>query len=99
MKQARPGDLARSLCGADKGNWYLIASVEDSWLYLCDGERRPLEKAKRKKRMHVQLCYQKDTHIIEAAEKGALTNEEIRHVLEAFTTRTAKKSPEGENHV
>lgn len=49
------GMLARSIAGHDKGNVYVIMNVEDAYIYLVDGNIRPLDKPKKKKEKHVQV--------------------------------------------
>lgn len=48
------GQVVYSKSGHDKGGTFIVLSVEDEFLYLVDGKRRPLEKPKRKKCKHVQ---------------------------------------------
>lgn len=58
MKELRAGMFARSLAGHDKGKLYIVASADNSYVYLTDGRIRPLCNTKKKKRIHVQLDYQ-----------------------------------------
>lgn len=55
MIQYSIGQVVFSKCGHDKGKAYIIISIMDEYLYLCDGEIRPLDKAKKKKSKHVQV--------------------------------------------
>lgn len=55
MSGCRIGMLARSIAGHDKGNVYVIMNVEDAYIYLVDGNIRPLDKPKKKKEKHVQV--------------------------------------------
>ena len=54
MKELKNGMLARSLAGHDKGQIYVIESIEGEYVYLVDGKHRPLEAAKKKNRKHIQ---------------------------------------------
>ena len=50
----RPGTLARSKAGRDKGCIYVIISVKNEYVYLADGGLRPLSRMKRKNIRHLQ---------------------------------------------
>ena len=50
----KPGMLARSKAGHDKGCIYVIILVENEYVYLADGGLRPLRRMKKKKRKHIQ---------------------------------------------
>lgn len=55
MERYKKGLLVKSKAGHDKGQIYVIADADDSYVYLTNGENRPLDKLKKKKRKHVQL--------------------------------------------
>ena len=44
-----PGILAKSKAGRDKDCIYVIISVNDEYVYLADGKKRPVCQAKKKK--------------------------------------------------
>lgn len=48
------GQLATSKAGHDKNRLYVIVAQEDDDVYLCDGDLRPLERPKKKRRKHIQ---------------------------------------------
>lgn len=48
-------EFAKSLSGHDKNQYYLVLQKEEEFLLLVNGTTRPLEKAKRKNRKHVQI--------------------------------------------
>ncbi len=52
-----PGMLARSKAGRDKDCIYVIISVNDEYVYLADGVKRPVSNLKKKNRQHVQIIY------------------------------------------
>lgn len=52
-----PGMLARSKAGRDKDCIYVIISVNDEYVYLADGAKRPVSNLKKKNRRHVQINY------------------------------------------
>lgn len=49
------GWLAYSLAGHDKGSLYVIVKEEKDYLWLSDGNVRPLEKPKKKNKKHIQI--------------------------------------------
>ena len=52
--ELKPGMLARSKAGRDKDCIYVIRSVNDEYVYLADGDARPVCRPKRKNRKHIQ---------------------------------------------
>lgn len=49
-----PGMLARSKAGHDKDRMYVIIRAEDEFVYVADGDLRPLCHMKRKNARHLQ---------------------------------------------
>ena len=45
----QPGMLARSKAGHDKDRIYVVIRTEDKYVYVADGDLRPLRHMKRKK--------------------------------------------------
>lgn len=60
MDRWETGMLAKSLAGHDKGKIYVIINIEETEIWLADGENRTLDKLKKKKKKHVQLIRQKN---------------------------------------
>ena len=50
----RPGMLVRSKAGHDKGCIYVVISVKNEYVYLADGDLRPLSRMKKKNIRHLQ---------------------------------------------
>lgn len=59
MDRWEKGMLAKSLAGHDKGKVYVIVDLDDTYVYLVDGELRKLDNPKKKKKIHVQLIRKK----------------------------------------
>ncbi len=55
MEEYSIGMMAKSLAGHDKGKVYLIFGADAQYVYLVDGERRTLDRPKRKKKKHIQI--------------------------------------------
>ena len=74
-----PGILAKSKAGRDKDCIYVIISVNDEYVYLADGKKRPVCRAKKKNCKHVQP--------ISKARCGLVTdNEEVRRVIKGYVS-------------
>lgn len=52
--ELEPGMLVRSKAGHDRNCIYVIISVNDEYVYLADGEKRPVCRLKKKNKKHVQ---------------------------------------------
>ena len=78
MNRWEIGMLAKSLAGHDKNKIYVIAAIDEAYVYLVDGKCKTFDKMKRKKRMHVQLIKEKYS-IVEADDAS------VRSILEKYT--------------
>ena len=52
--QLEPGMLVRSKAGHDKDRIYVVIRAEDEYVYVADGDLRPLRHMKRKNVRHLQ---------------------------------------------
>jgi len=50
----RVGQIVFSKCGRDKGKTFVIINILDEYVFLTDGNLRPLAQPKKKKAKHVQ---------------------------------------------
>lgn len=71
------GMLAKSKAGHDKDKLYMIYEIDDTYIYLVDGDIRTIEKPKRKKRKHVQI-------ICEKHEVSGIDNVKVKRILKMF---------------
>ncbi len=80
------GWMASSKAGHDKGKVYIIIEETEEYVYLSDGEIRPLEKPKKKKVKHIQpikkMIDKELTKKILAKE--TVTNEEIKRAIKLY---------------
>lgn len=78
------GMLAKSLAGHDKGKIYVVINIEETLVYLADGENRTLDKLKKKKKKHVQLIKQKNNieNADDASIKSILNNYKKTETIE-----------------
>ena len=63
MRQLKEGMYARSLAGHEKGKLYIVAEVSGDDIWLADGACRNLAHPKKKKRIHIQPCFQTATSL------------------------------------
>lgn len=78
MEQIARGTVVRSAAGRDKGGFFVVLSSEGRYALLCDGKRRPLERPKKKKHIHLAAT---NTAV---PEQSMGTNREIRRALSGF---------------
>ncbi len=77
------GMLAKSKAGHDKGHLYVIYDVDETYVYLVDGQIRTIDKPKKKKRKHVQIICEK--HEIEGKDDIA-----VKRILKLFDKETGR---------
>ncbi len=76
-------EFAKSLSGHDKGQYYLVVKEEEEFLFLVNGTTRPLEKAKKKNKKHVQLIKKLPEEIMPMAEEE-LSNLRIKKIMKDY---------------
>lgn len=79
------GMFAISLAGHDKNQIYVIIKEESEYVYLADGNLKPLEKPKKKKKKHIQLIKKDlDEDLLKKLQNGQfICNEEIKYALKS----------------
>ena len=75
------GQVVFSKCGRDKGRAFVVLSVEGEYVFLADGQLRPLNKPKKKKVRHIQPTR---SFVGIEANPGGLTDADIRKCLLPF---------------
>jgi len=92
MKQCelRIGQIVFSKAGRDKGDCFVVVAVEGEFAHLVDGKTRPIERPKKKKRMHIQHTNFADEQLAQAIVSGAhLKNSDFRTVIMVFRLKNA----------
>ena len=84
VEKIEKGMLAKSKAGHDKERIYVICDTDETYVYLVDGENRPLEKPKRKKRKHIQVICEKN-------EISQIDNVGIKRILKLFDKEMRRK--------
>ena len=76
-------EFAKSLSGHDKGQYYLVVKEEEEFLFPVNGTTRPMEKAKKKNKKHVQLIKKLPEEIMPMAEEE-LSNLRIKKIMKDY---------------
>lgn len=88
----RPGCLAKSLAGRDKGRLYVMIRDAGEYVILTDGDIRTVTRPKRKNKKHVQLQYPQDETLEHKLERSeTVSDEEIVKVLKASREASAAR--------
>jgi len=82
-EKIQAGMLAWSRAGHDQGKLYVISEIDNGFVYLTDGELKPLEKPKKKKVIHIQVIKRIPEELQSIAD-GTVKNEDIRKVIRRF---------------
>lgn len=75
-----PGMLVKSKAGRDKDRVYVVTGVEHEYVYVADGDRRPLRRAKRKNSRHLQP-------ILKMRIAGGADDMTIREAIRQYTVQ------------
>ena len=75
-------DVVSSVAGRDAGTWFYVIKTDDTYLYLCNGKDRTLDKPKRKKRKHAVKVLRSETRVAAKLLAGdKVLNSELRRDL------------------
>lgn len=70
-----PGQLVRSRAGRDRGKHYLVIQVlDDRYVLLVDGKRRPLDTPKKKNIIHLQRYRRRVDGFTDMIEDGRIND-------------------------
>jgi len=77
--------LAKSKAGHDKGDVYVVAAEDDTYVYLANGTTKPLSHPKKKKKLHIQPIYHLPKEI-EAlcAEEAGMDDVRVKRILKLY---------------
>lgn len=78
------GLLAYSLAGHDKGKIYFVTKEEGDYLWLVDGNSRPLENPKKKNKKHIQIIKKDISEEIVSDKLQSITNETIKRTIKLY---------------
>ncbi len=77
------GWMACSLAGHDRNKIYIIIEETDEYVWISDGDIRPVEKPKRKRKKHIQIIKKNmDECLVEMLQSAKSTgaNEAVKTV-------------------
>ena len=78
-------DIIESLAGRDKGKYFYVIDVEESYVLIADGKGRKLENPKRKKLKHVRRVTRTETRVaVKILNGDKVLNSELRRDLATF---------------
>ncbi|MFV0504079.1 MAG: hypothetical protein ACK5LT_08965 [Lachnospirales bacterium] len=81
------GQLCYSKNGRDRGVTFIVIKVEDDYVYLVNGERRTLDRPKRKKIKHVQIINSISSCVLEHMGNKDLLDSHIRKAIKEHTNK------------
>jgi ribosomal protein L14E/L6E/L27E len=84
-----PGRIVRSKAGRDEGKYFVVIALDgEEFALVADGDRRGLEKPKRKRLKHLFVTEETISGLQSRLEAGeAVENHEIRKWLAAYRQR------------
>ena len=75
-------DVVVATAGREKGKLFYVIGTEETYLLLCNGKDRSLEKPKRKKRKHTQRVLRPETRVAQKLRSGdKVLDSELRRDL------------------
>ena len=79
------GKFATSKAGHDKTKLYVIINEDAEYVYLVDGDLKPLDKPKKKRKKHIQIINRVDETIQNKLEtKQIIYNEDIKRAIKLY---------------
>ncbi len=85
------GQIVMSKAGHDKLSYYIVVSSDDKYLYLVNGKTRTMDKAKKKKIIHVQPTLNVDKDVANKIKSGTVTDEEIKRTIKLYIQKIDRK--------
>lgn len=79
------GKFATSKAGHDKLKLYVIMNEDSEYVYLVDGDLKPIDKPKKKSKKHIQIINKMDETIQNKLEtKQIIYNEDIKRAIKLY---------------
>ena len=97
MQKIFEGNVVFSKKGRDKGHMFVVLyTLDDDFVMVCDGDRRKVEKPKRKRRKHLYATPHQAPEIISLYAMNRLKDSDVRKALKAFyVDEAASMGPAG----
>ena len=79
------GDIVLSRAGRDSDRYYIVVSVDENFVFICDGDLHKTDKPKKKKNKHIRATGASSEYIAGKLEEGSkVTNTELRRAVAEF---------------
>ena len=79
------GKFVTSKAGHDKTKLYVIMNEDSEYVYLVDGDLKPVDKPKKKSKKHIQIINRVDETIQNKLEtKEIIYNEDIKRAIKLY---------------
>lgn len=78
------GEIVYSIRGRDKGKHFVIVDILPGFVYISNGDMRPLEKPKKKKITHIKSTNIIDFELKEMIEKHKISDKKLRQILKEY---------------
>ncbi|WP_147804576.1 KOW domain-containing RNA-binding protein [Alkalicoccus halolimnae] len=90
------GELVRILNGRDKGQFACIIEVlDDKFVLIADGDKRKVDKAKKKNLHHIERSYIIASEVKNSIiETGRVTNAKLRFAISSYINDNLLKEGE-----
>ena len=86
-------EMAKSLCGHDKDEIYVIYKRDESFVFLINGKNKTIENMKRKKQKHIQVIKNLPQEVLEClSHETEMTDELARKVTKKYLRLTIRNS-------
>ena len=86
------GKFATSKAGHDKLKLYVIMNEDSEYVYLVDGDLKPIDKPKKKSKKHIQIINKMDETIQNKLEtKQIIYNEDIKRAIKLYWREICQK--------
>lgn len=80
--EIKVGSIVRSKAGRDKGDLFIVLSLEDNYVYMANGDLRKVDRPKKKKLRHLQGTGEVSEFVMNKLSLGGkVTNSEVRKAL------------------
>lgn len=90
----REGQFVTSKAGHDKGDLYIVCSVEEECVRVVNGTTRKHEIPKRKNIKHIQVINYVSDEYVKLAATAELTNEYVKNIINKYRKNIMLKGKE-----
>ena len=85
--ELKAGNFVIANAGRDKGRCFIVLSVENQYLCLCNGKNRKMSKPKRMKIKHVIDVGCSSDYICDLLSEDKLTDKAVRSAVSEFDSK------------